>query len=136
MTDLNLMITQQPTRYLFRTPIPTDFLFNNGPYSHLGAAQTLLASAHRQTVSYLRSIASQSLIKFHLPTNRRFSRSDTISDLRLVVPHFHQGINLVSLFWGKLSSGSHKYSFDLAVREVLILSQLTSLSTFKVALGS
>jgi hypothetical protein len=37
---------------------------------------------------------------------------------------------------GKLSVGSHKCSFDLAVREALILPQLTSLSAFKVALGN
>jgi hypothetical protein len=37
---------------------------------------------------------------------------------------------------GKLSIGSHKCSFDLVVREALILPQLTSLSTSKVALVS
>jgi hypothetical protein len=62
----------------------------------------------------------------------------------LTMTHFLQCIYLVSLSLGKLFVGSHtvpvlcrcKCSFDLAVREALILPQLTSLSAFKVALAS
>jgi hypothetical protein len=50
--------------------------------------------------------------------------------------NFQQGINLVSLFLGKLSVGSHKCSFDFAVEETFILPQLASFSAFTVALVS
>jgi len=44
----------------------------------------------------------------------------------LAMTHFQQGRKLVSLFSGKLSVVSHGCSFDLVVREALILPWLTS----------
>lgn len=75
------------------------------------------------------------LIAFQLPTDIRFVHSNQISNLRLLMTLFPQRINLVSLYLGKLCVGSHNCSFDLAVRESLILPQLASLSAIEDALG-
>jgi hypothetical protein len=79
-------------------------------------------------------IATLILIAFQLPTDGRFVYSNPTGNLHLLMTHFLQPINLVSLCLGKLYVGSYKCSFDLAVREALILPQLASLSAIKVAL--
>jgi hypothetical protein len=77
-----------------------------------------------ELLSLLWAIPSLPRVAAQLSADRRFMHAHRLGIFSLVVTHFQQRINLVSLFSGKLLVRSHKYSFDLAVLE-LILPQLT-----------
>jgi len=128
MTDLDMLVFQQPARNLFRAPIHMNFGFDQRPDFRLDPALTLLTPAHRQVMGLLWSIATLTTITAQLSTDRGFVHPKAIGDLRLVMTHFHKRIYLVSLCLGKLFVGLHKCSFDLADQEALILPQLTSFS--------
>ena len=136
MTDLDLVVFQQPARNLFRAPILTNFGLDQRPGFSLDSALTLLAPAHCQTMGLLRSIAALTIIAIQFSTDRPFIHANAFSNLGLIMSHFQKRIYLVSLCLGKLFVGSHKCSFDLAVLEALILPQLTPFSAIKVALES
>jgi hypothetical protein len=97
---------------------------------------SLSAPVQRLAMGLLGSIATLTTIASQLSTDGGCIHADEVGNLGLIMIHFHQRINLVSLFLGKLFVGSHKCSFDLADQEALILPQLTSFSAIEVALGS
>ena len=110
--------------------------FVQHPYFYLDTVLAPPTPAHRQKMGLLWSIAALTMITFQLPADGRFVHSDAIGEFRLIVIQFLKHIYLISLFLDKLFVGSQKCSFNLAVREALILPHLTSLSAFKVVLGS
>jgi len=136
VNDLDMLIFQQPTQNLFWAPIVTYFRFDQHSCSCMDAAATLSSPAHRQTMGLLWSIAALTMVPFQFPTDRRSVNFKAIGYLCLILIYFNKYINLVSLLFGKLFVGSHKCSYDLVVREALILHQLTPLSAIKVALAS
>src|SRR3972149_1262968 len=73
-------------------------------------------------VSLFRPVTPVTAIATQFATDGRLIHTHDGGDFSLVMTHFQQGINLVSLFPGELSVGSHKCSFELAVEEALILS--------------
>jgi hypothetical protein len=136
VTNLDIIVFQQPARNLFWAPFHTNFGFHQRPGFSLDPAFNLLSPPLRQGICLLWSITSLTTISAQLSTYRGFIHSYKFGDLGLIYSHFHKRIYLVSLFLGKLFVGSHKCSFDLADQEALILPQLTSFSARKVALES
>jgi len=130
VTDPDTVISVQPTRNLFWAPIQAYFSFDQHPSFWQNTICRLPLPFYSLAVGLLGTIAATSTIATQLTTDGGFMYSNHTSDLGLVVFHFLQRINLVSLYLGKLCVGSHKCSFDLVVREALILTQLTSLSTY------
>ena len=120
MADLDALALLHPSRYLFRTPIFSQFLFYHFPGRHRDQWLGFRPETDLFLMCLLWTIAA-------LTVFRRNSR--------LMVDLCTSTRNLVSLFLGKLSVSSHKCSFDLAVLEPMLL-QLTSPSTAFVALMS
>jgi hypothetical protein len=82
----------------------------------------------------LRSITTLATIALRLTAYGRFMASKHKGDFRSIVTYFQQGINLVSLFLGKLCV-AHKRSFDCQVLRGLSYGSLPLL-TIKVAFVS
>src|SRR3990170_5963250 len=135
VTDLDGMLPAQPPRDLLWAPIQMQLRFVPLPCFRQDVNSAVIAAAKRLVLSLLGTVASQTAIAAQLPTYVGFVCANHNGDFASVMSHFQQGIYLVSLCLGKLRV-AHKRSFDLVVREALILPQLTSLSTFKVALVS
>jgi hypothetical protein len=104
----------------------------------------MLLSASRFLVSLARSVAALSSVAVKFSTYGRFVYTQAFSNFSMIMTHFQQRINLVSLCLSKLMVCSHtvpvlcrcKRSFDFADQEALMLPQLTSFSALKVALVS
>jgi hypothetical protein len=136
MTDLAMLLVQQPARNLCGAPIQTDLGFAQRPICSWDPVLTLPAPAQRQALGLLGALAPLTTITAQLATERGFVHSKALGNFRLRMAHVQQRIYLVSLCLGKLGVGSHKCSFDLADQEALMLPQLTSFSAYKVALES
>ena len=141
MTDFDGYMSLQPSRYLFRAAFLAELGSDQQPNSWQDVSSSMISSAHRFAVCLLGTIAVQPFIATQFSTGRRFVYFQVVCYFSLLMPHFQQGMILVSLFLGKPCVGFHKLSrtwlgqaFDLAVRESLILPKLTSLSASKVAL--
>jgi hypothetical protein len=133
-TDLDRKIPAQPPRNLLRAPIQTQLRFDLIPCFWQDTIMAMIATTKRLVMSLLRPVASQPTITFQLSTDGGFVLPYHYGDFCLIVTHFQQSRNLVSLSLGKLCV-SHKHSFDLAVFRGLSYRSLP-LSTIKVALVS
>jgi hypothetical protein len=134
VADPNTCVPLQQSSSLFRAPILSQLVLDKHPgslgYSGLGFP----TSAQRYVVSLFGTIAALASVPLQLSADRGFVYTDDTGYLRLIMAHFQQRINLVSLFMGKLCV-VHKRSFDLAVSRGLYYLSLP-LSTIKVALVS
>jgi hypothetical protein len=134
MTDRKGLSSAQPTRDLLGTPIQLQFIFNHLPRFRLDAYGLMKASTNGQKMGLLGSITSLAAIPPQLSADGRFMASEHFGDFSSIMVHFQQGINLVSLFLGKLCV-AHKHSFDWQVIRGLSYRSLPPL-TIKVALVS
>ena len=64
MTDLNVVVFQQPARDLFRAPIQTKSIFNQRPGFRWDLRLTLPAPAQRQAMRLLRSVAPPACLDY------------------------------------------------------------------------
>ena len=97
----------------------------------------LLASIHGKSVGLGGSITPKIPVSSTLTADCGFVNIYNPGNLGRVMTCFHQGMNLVSLFLGKLRVASHVYSSCLAVRDRLVmLLQLAFLASGGVALRS
>ena len=131
MVDADCVLSCQPPRDLHQAPIQADLFINQFPCLHLNTRLRMVSAAKCIFMSLVRYIASLSCITLQFPAYYCFMPLYYPCDPRLCVTCFQQGINLVSLFLGKLFV-AHKRSFDLAVFRGLSSFSLT-LATFKVA---
>ncbi len=131
VADLKTVVLFQPTRCLFRAPVLAEQCFDQGPGGDFDAILGFLASVQTKLMCLFGSISFHSTITSQFSADRGFVNIDLTRNFRLVVCCFHKGINLVSLFLGKLCVGSHRCSFDLVVLEAQMLQQLTSYPNFQ-----
>jgi len=143
MTDLDLVVSKEPAWNLIWAQFHGNLGVDQSPGFALDPSLSLFPYTNRHLVCLFGSITSLSLIVFSIPTDGRFVSADEIGDFRFLIIHFLQRINLVSLYLDNQCVGSYKCSptsigdaLNLAVREGLILPQLTSFSAFKIALRS
>src|SRR3990172_1431703 len=133
VADLKGMALLQATGNLLWAPIQFQLLLNQGPIRGAKALLAAMASSQGHLMRLFGTITALPPVAAQLPTNGRFVYPQKTGDLRLVVSHFLQSINLVSLFLGKLLV-AHKRSFDLVGLGGLCYRSLPLFPTFKVAL--
>ena len=103
MTDRHLFFGFNPKTDLFLTPIHAKQVFDMTPNRLRDARPGLgVTSFVSQSLSLFRTIVAQPGIAFKLPTDGRFISAQYHSFLRMIMPCFQQGVNLVSFFLGKL----------------------------------
>ena len=96
-----------------------------------------MAPIHGKSVDLGGSIIPKTPVSSVLTADCGFVNIYNLGNLGRVMTCFHQGMNLVSLFLGKLRVASHVYSSCLAVRDRLVmLLQLAFLASGGVALRS
>ena len=115
MTDLHIVLGFQPSRYLFRAPVLPNLLFHPSPSFGTDAALGFVTPSEGQAVGLFGTLTALTTIAPQFPTDGHFMHVDGFRNLSLLVTHFLMGINLVSLFLGKLLICVHRYSFDLVV---------------------
>ena len=115
MADLKTVVILKPIRYLLRAPILADQCFDQDPDRSFYLISDFLASVQCKLMSLLGSITFLSTIASHFSADRGFVNTDYSSYLDLQMSHFQEGVNLISLFLGKLRVGSHLCSFDVVV---------------------
>src|SRR3990172_1601176 len=107
MTDTDILLLLQPARNLFGAPVLPQQSLHQSPHVGSNPWQGFLPALQGQTVRLLRAITASAFISEKLSADGRFVHFKHLRDLGLVMSHFLQGINLVSLFLGKLGVGSH-----------------------------
>jgi hypothetical protein len=110
-------------------------LLNQSPDRWLDAGQAPIAAFLGQSLGLLGAIAALAAIAAQLTTDRRSVHTEEASDLALSASVLHQGINLVSLFLGKLCV-AHQRSFDCRGLGGLYYRSLPLFQTVNVALVS
>jgi hypothetical protein len=75
-------------------------------------------------VSLFWAVATPAAISDQFARAGRFINPDLASDLSMAETSFFECVNLISFFKGKLMIGLHLCSFDLAIGEAGMLSQL------------
>ena len=115
MADLKTVIILEPIRYLLRAPFLADQRFDQDPGGGFYAIPGFLSSVQSKLMSLFGAIPFLSTIASHFSANRGLVNTDYSSYLDLQMSHFQEGVNLISLFLGKLRVGSHLCSFDLVV---------------------
>lgn len=137
VADWNAEMLSKPARDLLGAPLLAYQPFNPLPGSVCDAIVSFLASVQSKLVSLFGSIAFQSTVPSQFSADGGFVNLDNPCNLRLVVPGFSKGINLVSLFLSKLRVGIHLCSFDFGrSKKHESYRSLLLVPTFKVALVS
>ena len=103
MRDLNVSLIVQPQADLLGTPVVAQQMLDPLP---VGSGNTRLALAqtalHRQLMGLFRAIASQAAVTPEFTADSRFVSPKYLGYLCLIVTCFHQRLDLVSFFLGKL----------------------------------
>ena len=107
MTNALTLFFLQPAGDLFRTPILSQQLLYQPPRLGRNPGHAFGPTFHGQALCLLRTITALACVSMQLPADGGFVHFKHVSDLGLIVSHFLQGINLVSLFLGKLGVGPH-----------------------------
>ena len=115
MAYLKTVVHLVPIRYLLRAPFLADQPFDQDPGEGVSAIQRFLALIQRKLMSLFGAIPFLSTIASHFSADRGLVNTDYSSYLDLQMSHFQEGVNLISLFLGKLRVGSHLCSFDVVV---------------------
>jgi hypothetical protein len=123
-----------PQPDLLRAPFLADLFLNPFPGLGLDTPVVSCTPAQRLVMSLFWTIAALTSVSPPFSAYSGFVDTYYSSNLSLIMAYFQQGINLVSLFLGKLVV-AHKHSFDFQVSRGLYYTGLP-LSTFKVALTS
>src|SRR3972149_7500213 len=135
MTEANPLLLFQPTRDLFGTPILSQQALHHRPDLGGDPGYGFLFAPRRQFMSLLRTIAAFTSIPFQFAAHAGLMNPNYICNLRKRLFGFHQRINLVSLFLGKLAVGSHSAPLTWSSEKHYPTPAYLS-ATFKVALGT
>src|SRR3990170_7819093 len=107
MADTDTLLLLQPARDLFGAPVLPQQFLHQSPQLIRNPWHGFSPAFQSQAVRLLWAITALTFIPAQLSADGGFVRFKYLGDLGLVVSHFLQGINLVSLFPGKLGVGSH-----------------------------
>ncbi len=119
MADANTSLDLEPEADLFRAPVLTQQCFDQLPGFFLDPwLRLVVPPIYCKLMRLFRPITTQALVSADLSTYRGFRHTDDIGYLELDMSCFHQCLNLVSLFLGKLCVAAHRCSTFLAVREM------------------
>ena len=131
-------VAPEPQTDLLRTPVLAQRHLDQYPgFAPYPWSDLVLASIHGKSVGLGGSITPKTPVSSALTADCGFVNIYNPGNLGRVRTCFHQGMNLVSLFLGKLRVASHVYASCLAVRDRLVmLLQLAFLASGGVALRS
>jgi hypothetical protein len=100
--DENLPFLLEPFPDLLRAQVLTDQSLDQSSGRLINRRLSSVTSGHRQLMGLIRTIAFQAPISTQLSIDRRLMNANHFCYRVLSMTHFHKGINLISVFLGKL----------------------------------
>ena len=125
MADGNPVLFLEPEADLLRAPVLAQQMFNSTPTRAANTwSRLILPPLDTQPMRLLWSVATQSPIALQLTADRGLVAAQHSGHLGLVMTCFHECVNLVSFFLGKLRVAAHRAPLSCRLEKAVMLPQL------------